>query len=174
MMQRGFNNKFYYVECDQSASSDLIFELHVWLSETGKWVWTRKPVFELTSGRAIALELDPDNVKDQMKIASSLLKKKGKVFDDRTFTNELFVIDEQMQLWQLQEDLDANSYFSVERQSLAIHKDLAPALRYLKINPWTRASIAEKSITIQERTLNFNDEYSWVFSLKDRLEKWKW
>ena len=94
MMQRGFNNKFYYVECDQSASSDLIFELHVWLSETGKWVWTRKPVFELTSGRAIALELDPDNVKDQMKIASSLLKKKGKVFDDRTFTNELFVIDE--------------------------------------------------------------------------------
>ena len=109
-----------------------------------------------------------------MKLASSLIKKKGNFLNDRTFTNELFVIDEQMQLWQLQEDHDATTYFAVERQSLAAHKDLASSLRYLKTSPWTRASIAENSITIQGRTLNFKDEYSWNFTFKDRIEKWKW
>ena len=65
VMQRGCNDKFYFVETDQSGSSDQIIELHVvFAAASQKWIWTRKPVFELTSGRAIALELDPDNTKD--------------------------------------------------------------------------------------------------------------
>ena len=77
-------------------------------------------------------------------------------------------------MWQLQEDNEANAYYSVERNSLAVYTDLAASLRYLKMNDWTRASISENSITIQDRTLNYKDEYSWVFAFKDKMDKWKW
>ena len=66
-MVRGSNNKFYYVECDKSQAFDLIYELHVFLRPNSddncwskKWDWTKKQIFELNSGRAIALELDPN------------------------------------------------------------------------------------------------------------------
>ena len=172
-MQRGYNGKFYYVECDNSASSDVMYELHVRKADN-KWIWTKKPIFELTAGRAIALELDPNNAKDCKVLQAGSRGKKGKVLTDRNINNKVFVIDEQLQLYQLQEDPDTNSYFSIERHSLAGYKDLAPSLRYLEQNSWTRASITDSSITIQGRTLNFKDDYSWDFVFKDKVEKWKW
>ena len=90
-MMRGFNNTFFYVEKDQSGSSDVIMALRIENKEEKGFDYTIKPIFELASGNIMVLENDADNDTDM---------DTGRMSDGSTGTkivsNSLFFIDDSL------------------------------------------------------------------------------
>ena len=60
MIQRGYNNTFYYVESDVTGSSDMVIELRL-VQVNKKFDWKKRVAFEQSSGAVVAMEMDPDN-----------------------------------------------------------------------------------------------------------------
>ena len=90
MMQRGYNNPFYYVECDVTGSSDMVMQLK--LVETNKkFDWKKRVAFEQSSGAIMALEMDPEN---DMKLDSGTMS--DGTMGQRFVPNELFFIDDSL------------------------------------------------------------------------------
>ena len=64
-MKRGFNNTFYFVQSDQLGNSDIIMELTLEEQDT-TYVWSTRQIYEINSGQAISLEIDPDSTAGQL------------------------------------------------------------------------------------------------------------
>lgn len=140
-MVRGLKNKFFFIEQDKSDSFNIVYELEIKL-DSNTWVWTKKPIAQLYSGRAIALEIDP-NANDQ-----------------------LFLLDENYQVWKIKESLaEEGHYILEERQNLAQYeyRELSGELRQLKNRPWSKISITDVCITLNQKTMNFKDGYAWDY-----------
>lgn len=58
--------------------------------------------------------------------------------------------------------------------SLNQYRELLQYLRKLENEPWTRLSITDQCITLNEKTLNFNDGYTWDFEYAKKSEQDKW
>jgi len=94
-MRRGFNNTFYYVESDITNSSDILMQLTIQFNK-GQYSLEKKVVYELNSGAIIALENDPDN---DTKLDEGPTAGDG--WGSQFVSNELFLIDDSLQLLQL-------------------------------------------------------------------------
>ena len=80
------------------------------------WKWRKYPIFELSSGHIISLEIDPFASESQSDDS----------FDHKQ--EKLFVIDEQFQIWKLEEsDEETELYTASERQNLSMteYRELA-------------------------------------------------
>ena len=95
-MRRGFNNTFYYVESDITGSADIIMQLKI-ENNSGVFVVKKKVAHELNSGSIIALEIDPDN---NTKLDEGPTTNEDE-WGSKFVPNELFFIDDSLQLLQL-------------------------------------------------------------------------
>ena len=121
VMQRGYNNKFYFVERDKSDSSDVIYELHVYMPHySSKWTWTKKPIYELPSGRIISLEMDYEG---HFLLQQGLVTKNGQIVE-RDIINKIYIIDDQYQLLTFEENFEKMQYDQICTKQLSEYNDL--------------------------------------------------
>ena len=146
MMQRGYNNTFYYVESDVTGSSDMVMELRV-VEVNQKFEWKKRVAFEQSSGAVMALEMDPDN---DTKLDSGTMS--DGTIGQRFVPNELFFIDDSLQLYQVKQDL-RDRYDVIENQNLSEIDGIQLALRDLKNKSFPRISVTEKCLTIGSKSI---------------------
>ena len=84
-----------------------MYELHVYMPHySTMWTWTKKPIYELPSGRIIALEMDYEG---SNLLQQGVMSKSGLVVE-RNISNKIFIIDDQEQLLSLEENFEKISY----------------------------------------------------------------
>ena len=113
-MRRGFNNTFYYVQQDL-AGNDKIMELIIEDNKT-KFEWKLNVAFEMISGHCLCLEMDPDNF-NVMDSGPSSDKDKDNQFIEQAVSNELYFIDDTLQMYQIKQGEE--SYNVIEKDNLA-------------------------------------------------------
>ena len=108
----------------------------------------------------MALEMDPDN---DTKLDSGTMS--DGTIGQRFVPNELFFIDDSLQLYQVKQDL-RDRYDVIENQNLSEIDGIQLALRDLKNKSFPRISVTEKCLTIGSKNVNLKDNNSWNFSFK--------
>ena len=89
MMQRGFNSFIYYVEKSATGSDQVIKEVSARVIG-GDWAYFIFPIYKITEGSILALELDPENVAETDSIYThdrELIERREDV------RNRLYVLD---------------------------------------------------------------------------------
>ena len=59
-IQRGFNDRLYFVAKDDMSESDIVFEVH--FTKNSDQEYTSKEAYKVRDGSIIALEMNPDNM----------------------------------------------------------------------------------------------------------------
>ena len=62
VVQRGFNNSFYYVESDTMGTTDFVMELS-FKELNSHWTGSIKSACSINTGTIMALEMDPNSDK---------------------------------------------------------------------------------------------------------------
>ena len=94
MIQRGFNNTFYYVETEQAQASAAIYQFKC--DDYGRYANSKK-IHEVSNGKVLALELDADHMlKNQDRSINGV-----NIYEEKIVLNELFLLDEKLQMTQL-------------------------------------------------------------------------
>ena len=99
--------------------------------------------------------------------------------NDQKVKEKLFIIDDQFQIYKIEESEEGNEPYDVSLQQnlvMSEYRELSHELRQLKSLPWSRVSITDNCITMNGITLDFKDGYSWKLvsdeKLKDSTQQW--
>ncbi len=101
-------------------------------------------------------------------IDSSLLSDGS--FGERQVLNKLFFIDDSNQLMSMQQNED-DTYKVSDHTDLAELHSLAQVLRHMAVDPFSRISISERCITIDNKTVNLRNDYAWDLSINTVNDK---
>ena len=69
-------------------------------------------------------------------------------------------------MWKIEETREVTKPYNIEEKqdlSLNEYREIAQQLRLLSSQDWAKLSITDQSITVNEKTMNFKDGYSWNF-----------
>ena len=115
-MRRGLNNKFYFVEGDSTNTSDTVMELKIESKKGMMFEYILSEAYVLTSGQVLALEMDQNHTIDSLLSSNYDLD-----------TNKIFVIDDSLQLYHLQEEIE-DLYTQLSHDNLADVPGLSNAI----------------------------------------------
>lgn len=115
-MRRGLDNKFYFVESDNTNTTDTVIELHVDNKKGERFEYILQDAYVLTSGQVLALEIDQDHT------IACLLSSNYNIE-----TNKIFVMDDSLQLYHLREEIE-DLYTELKHENLADVPGLSNAI----------------------------------------------
>ena len=115
-MRRGLDNKFFFVESDNTNTTDTVIELKVDNIKGERFEYILQDAYVLTSGQVVALEIDQDHT------IESLLSSNYDIE-----TNKIFVMDDSLQLYHLQEEIE-DLYTELKHENLADVPGLSNAI----------------------------------------------
>ena len=115
-MRRGLDNKFYFVESDNTNTTDTVIELHVENKKGERFEYILQDAYVLTSGQVLALEIDQDHTIDCLLSSNYNIE-----------TNKIFVMDDSLQLYHLREEIE-DLYTELKHENLADVPGLSNAI----------------------------------------------